>query len=248
MKSATKTRTQRRMEKKQTLLLLMLVLAVSLASFTLGVIVGRRGVERDLAQKQQAAEKILVAQVPPAAVSPVADNAKDVAKNPVAGQASGEQQEEIKLTFYDQLAKEESVPLGSGINLPPKPPQSEKEAVPPISLPDQPIVKIATPATVSTIEEPVSPVKESLTVLPKVDPKGSYAVQVGSFTSVADAGVFKQRLLDKGFPAFVMEADLGQKGLWYRVRLGPYADADTAKSVQQLAEKMEQIKGFVSRQ
>ncbi len=247
MKSATKTRTQRRMEKKQTLLLLMLVLVVSLASFTLGVIVGHRGVERDLVQKQQAAEKILMAQ-PPAAVSPVIDNVEDVAENPVAGQAAGEPREEIKLTFYDQLAKEKGVPLGSGINLPPQPPPSEKEAVPPISLPDQPIVKISTQAAVNTIEEPVPPVKKSLTVLPKVDPKGSYAVQVGSFAAVADAGVFKQRLLDKGFPAFVMEADLGQKGLWYRVRLGPYADADTAKSVQQLAEKMEQIKGFVSRQ
>ena len=248
MKSATKTRTQRRMEKKQALLLLMLVLVVSLASFTLGVIVGHRGVERDLVQKQQAAEKILATQPSPAVMSPVVDNAEDVTESPVAGQASGEQQEEIKLTFYDQLAKEEGVPLGSGINLPPQPPQSEKEAVPPISLPDQPIVKISTQAAVNTIEESVPPVKKSLTVLPKVDPKGSYAVQVGSFAAVADAGVFKQRLLDKGFPAFVMEADLGQKGLWYRVRIGPYADADTAKSVQQLAEKMEQIKGFVSRQ
>ncbi len=44
------------MEKRQALILLILVLAVSLASFTLGVIVGRRGAERDLAQKYQQTE------------------------------------------------------------------------------------------------------------------------------------------------------------------------------------------------
>lgn len=251
MKAATKTRTQRRMEKKQALILLVLVLAVSLASFTLGVVVGRQGAERDLAQKQQAAEKILVTQAPAQSVAEVAPQpaAKTVAESSAG--ASETDQEETKLTFYDNLTKEETVPLGSGINLPPKSEVVEKPVLPPIALPDSPIVKKQAPVVTVVKAEPVPPTTksaEATVVMPLRDPNGSYAVQVGSFAAAGDAGAFKKRLLDKGFSAFVVEADLGKKGLWYRVRLGPYADATAAKTIQQLVEKKEQIKGFISRQ
>ena len=247
MNTATKTRTQRRMEKKQALILLVLVLAVSLASFTLGVVVGRRGAERDLAQKQQAAEKILVTQAPVQSVAEIAPQTavKGAGEAPAAGSAESDR-EETKLTFYDNLAKEEIAPLGSGINLLPKP-----AIEPPIKLPDSPIVKKQVPVVAVAKVEPVLPATkaaESTVVMPKHDPQGSYAVQVGSFAAAGDAGVFKKRLLDKGYSAFVVEADLGKKGLWYRVRLGPYADAKAAKTIQQLIEKKEQIKGFISRQ
>ncbi len=236
MKAATKTRVQRRMEKRQALLLLVLVLAVSLASFTLGVIVGQRGAERDLAVKQQQTEQVLQAKVPPRAATPVA-------VRPVgspSGESAGEPPvEETKLTFYDNLAKESSAPLGSGINLAPQ----EK---PPIALPDQPIVKKAA-TQVAAVVEPVA-TSQPVTGQPKVDPQGRFSVQVGSFAAAVDAGKMKQTLLAKGYPAFMVEADLGKKGLWYRVRLGPYIDNLTAKSMQQLIERQEKIKGFVSRQ
>lgn len=252
MNTATKTRTQRRMEKKQTLILLVLVLAVSLASFTLGVVVGRRGAERDLVQHQQAAEKILVTKAPRAAAekAPLAED--EMAAETAVPQDAGQVAEETKLTFYDKLAKEEAVPLGSGINLPPQPKEEQQPAAkPPIALPEQPIVKKTTPvvAVAKTDVKPrVDDLDDAATLLPKADPKGTYSVQVGSFAAAGDAGAFKKKLIDKGFSAFVVEADLGAKGLWYRVRLGPYADAEAAKTVQQLAEKKEQIKGFISRQ
>ena len=55
-------------------------------------------------------------------------------------------------------------------------------------------------------------------------------------------------MLGKGYPAFVVEADLGKKGLWYRVRIGPYVDSAAAKLAQKTIEKREKIKGFISRQ
>ncbi len=252
MNASTKTRSQRRMEKKQALILLVLVLVVSLASFTLGVVVGRQGAERDLVQKQQAAEKILVTKAPEAVVEETPQAAEEVVEESVATENVAEGTEETKLTFYDNLAKEETVPLGSGINLPPKPKEEKKTvAQPPIPLPDQPIVKKDAPTvTVAKVEAKPEPSKiaESALKMPRVDPRGTYAVQVGSFATAGDAGKFKKRLLDKGYPAFVAEADLGAKGLWYRVRIGPYSGAAAAKTVQQLAEKKEQIKGFISRQ
>lgn len=248
MNAATKTRTQRRMEKKQTLILLVLVLAVSLASFFLGAVVGRQGAERELAQKQQAAEKILVTKAP--------QIARQTEEKTQAGSATttetAQVAEETKLTFYDDLTKGETVPLGSGINLPPKLKAEPKPVVaPPIALPEQPIVKKQAPAVVvAKVEAQTSTAvsADSELARPKVNPKGTYAVQVGSFAAAGDAGAFKKKLLGKNYPAFVVEADLGAKGLWYRVKIGPYTDGAAAKLVQQQVEKKEQIKGFISRQ
>jgi len=250
MNATTKTRTQRRMEKKQTLILLVLVLAVSLASFFLGAVVGRQGAERELAQKQQAAERILVTPAPPPAAEPVPPAVSPkTAEKSAERPSDGEEQEETKLTFYDDLAKEEKVPLGSGINLPPEEKVEEKTvAKPPIPLPEKPIVKKELPAEQPAASEKPKVVEAAVEAMPPVDPDGTYAVQVGSFNAAGDAGAFKDRLLAKGFPAFVVEADLGAKGLWYRVRVGPYAEAASAKRVQELAEEKEQIKGFISRQ
>lgn len=250
MIGVSKTRTQRRMEKRQAVILLVLVLVVSLASFTLGVIVGRRGAERDLAQKIQQTEKVLVTQTSTSAVSstpaPVPQE-KDV--SPPAEPAT----EATKLSFYDDLAKE-TVPLGSGINLAPEEKQAVTKAVqPPIDLPDQPIVRKET-AVVAAVEKVAQNVPAEVVAqspgggMPKVVPAGSHAVQIGSFGAATDAAALKKKMLAKDYPAFVVEADLGKKGLWYRVRIGPYADSAAAKAAQKLLEEKEQIKGFVARQ
>jgi len=241
-----KTRTQRRMEKRQAVILLVLVLAVSLASFALGVIVGRRGAERDLAQKVTQIEKVLVTQMPaatPPTVKPAAEKA------PVAPPVE-ENKEEQKLSFYDDLSKE-TVPLGSGINLPPEEKKAAEPAQPPIDLPEQPIVKKKVAKVEKPVEKKVTPAveaKSSTTGMPKVVANGSHAVQIGSFGSTTDALTLKKKMLSKGYPAFVVEADLGKKGLWYRVRIGPYRDGAAAKRAQKILEQKENVKGFISRQ
>ena len=115
MKGTAKTRSQRRLEKRQAIILLVLVLTVSLASFTLGVIVGRRGAERDLAYKLRQTERVLVAQAPAPAAStrpvPIVEPEGKVREGDIAAG-------EPSLSFYDNLAKD-TAPLGSGINLPP---------------------------------------------------------------------------------------------------------------------------------
>ena len=99
---------------------------------------------------------------------------------------------------------------------------------------------------VAAVAESVA-ASQPVTGQPKVDPQGRYSVQVGSFSAAVDAGKMKQTLLDKGYPVFMVEADLGKKGIWYRVRLGPYADNDAAQTMLVLVEKQDKIKGFISR-
>ena len=124
---------------------------------------------------------------------------------------------------------------------------------PPIDLPDQPIVKKETKdnSTVvknTTQKKPVKVVTEktSKSKMPEVVSSGTHAVQIGSFGSVGDAIALKKKMLAKDYPAFVAEADLGKKGLWYRVRIGPYKNSATAQIAQKILEEREHIKGFVS--
>jgi len=58
-----------------------------------------------------------------------------------------------------------------------------------------------------------------------------YFVQAGSFQNADDAEKLKAKLALSGMEAAVQKADVPDKGVWYRVRLGPYkgqAEANTA--------------------
>jgi len=50
----------------------------------------------------------------------------------------------------------------------------------------------------------------------------NYAVQVLSTQNLNDARLAERTLKAKGFPAQIFEVDLGDKGKWYRVYVGPY--------------------------
>ena len=71
---------------------------------------------------------------------------------------------------------------------------------------------------------------------PAVAPKsaaGAQYLQVGSFANPSDAEKLKARLALMGFEADVQTAELGDKGVWHRVRLGPYktaADLEKARA------------------
>jgi cell division protein FtsN len=64
-------------------------------------------------------------------------------------------------------------------------------------------------------------------------PKDAYFVQAGSFQNPADADNLKARLALIGLQASVEPAALPDKGTWYRVRLGPYAQLDDINRVRQ---------------
>jgi cell division protein FtsN len=53
-----------------------------------------------------------------------------------------------------------------------------------------------------------------------------YFLQAGAFQNPADADNLKARLALLGLEASVEPTNLPDKGIWYRVRLGPYASVD----------------------
>jgi DedD protein len=210
------SRSQRRMEKKQALILLVLVLGVSLASFSLGVMVGRSGSRAPAADSAAAPVRLPVAQKTPDAPGDSADG------------ASGSEKPAEKLTFYDTLPKGDQSPLGSGINLPPK--KEEPKPEPQEARRQEPVVPAATAhaSAAPHSEATAKTVPAVIPAPPAVTAGGSLVVQVASFKTPEDAGSLKDRLTKKGFGAYIQKADLGAKGTWYRVLVGPYDDADAA--------------------
>lgn len=97
----------------------------------------------------------------------------------------------------------------------------------------------ATPAPVPepTAETP-QPVRQPMSLRPPAqkpeDREGSvirvksaenarYSIQVGSYQQMAEAADLAEQWKGRGYPAYVMIADIPNRGRWYRVRLGGFA-------------------------
>lgn len=64
-------------------------------------------------------------------------------------------------------------------------------------------------------------------------PKDIYFLQAGSFPNPADADSLKAKLALMGMEANVEPANVAGKGVWYRVRLGPYTRVDEINRIRQ---------------
>lgn len=206
------TRSQRRIERKQVALIVVLILAVSGVSFCLGVLFGQNGGSiPGLSADIEKPKLPMVASVVPPPPPPVTEAVPE------------------KLTFYDNLPKGNQAPLGSGINLPPE--QDEAAA----AVKKQSVAKPAAPP-----EIPKKPVAEKA-----VAADGPYLVQVASFRTSEDAVKMANRLKVYKLTSFVESADLGKKGVWFRVLVGPYASREKADQAAGLLRDKERLSAMV---
>ena len=56
--------------------------------------------------------------------------------------------------------------------------------------------------------------------------KDKYYLQAGSFQDTGDAENLKAKIAMLGMEAYVQSADLSEKGMWHRVRVGPFTKID----------------------
>ena len=63
-----------------------------------------------------------------------------------------------------------------------------------------------------------------------------YYLQAGAFPSAEDADNLKARLALMGFEAAIQTVDIPDKGIWHRVRLGPYKADEVNKMQASLAQ------------
>jgi cell division septation protein DedD len=111
------------------------------------------------------------------------------------------------------------------------------EATKPAAMVKQPPAPVGGPATAAprqlgTVAPAASPVPAT-----KPAASGGYVLQIGAYKSQADADaawkVYKTKhaALLSAYSDDVQQADLGEKGTWYRLRISGFADKDMATSV-----------------
>lgn len=112
--------------------------------------------------------------------------------------------------------------------------------VPPTSAAEEPLVPEAAavlPPDRAGADEPDRPASEAASSPPPVVPAAAgWAVQVGSFTSTANAERLAASLESSGFPAFVSRHEQGGRTL-LRVRAGPEPERSGARALAARLEK-----------
>ncbi len=76
---------------------------------------------------------------------------------------------------------------------------------------------------------------------------GKYTIQVISYQHPTDADVFAQGLRARGHHAFVMAADIPERGRFYRVRIGPFDTQREADAYRHRFEDEERMNTIVIR-
>lgn len=72
-----------------------------------------------------------------------------------------------------------------------------------------------------------------------------YSVQIGSYPQLAEANSAVERWKAKGYGAFMMIADIPDRGRWYRVRIGAFAARDDAVRYMQELKDREGVDALV---
>ena len=126
-----------------------------------------------------------------------------------------------------------------------EPPEEEapEQGKPPASIPATPPAAQPPPAARAAMVVPppprpitvASPVQVELAPPPK--DVGNFTVQVGASQDKSEARKLQQRALAAGLKPYVVEADLGAKGTWYRVRVGAFPDKDAATRFKKDVER-----------
>ena len=62
--------------------------------------------------------------------------------------------------------------------------------------------------------------------------KDKYYLQVGSFKDTEDAENLKAKIAMLGMEAYIQSADLSEKGMWHRVRVGPFTKIDAIRKTR----------------
>jgi len=118
---------------------------------------------------------------------------------------------------------------------------TEQKAVSTVDVmpPPQPPIQAPTPQPDSVIEPDVQAVQLAAVVLPQTTPdkttiadttlSGAVLLQIGSFDSMEAASTGWITFRERYHPAEallpdIQSVDLGAKGTWYRLRVGPFAD------------------------
>lgn len=130
--------------------------------------------------------------------------------------------DDLSLTFYDTLLKKES------------PSTLQKEGG-----------ESRARSTASVDERRESPIGEGKSSKEGSPRRGSYSIQVGSFAHKQQAEDLTQRMLGKGYPAYITSRIVSGMGRMYQVRIGHYRTLDEAKREAKIIGRRENVPTYI---
>lgn len=77
--------------------------------------------------------------------------------------------------------------------------------------------------------------------------RARFTLQISSFQDRVEADTLRDQMNAAGYQPYIVEAEVPDKGTWYRVRLGFYASYDDAIAAKQAFESDQQIIAYVTR-
>jgi len=129
------------------------------------------------------------------------------------------------------LSQSESIKTESAPMNAPQPPDDSNQTLTPSETPSQESEVSVTSEPEEDLEKTDSEMAGEKTGTPEnIQPVSvKYVIQVASLNSLETANSIKNKLLEKGYPAFCVDTDIKGK-VWHRVRIGPYDDQTLAKN------------------
>lgn len=74
---------------------------------------------------------------------------------------------------------------------------------------------------------------------------GRYSVQIGSYPQMGEATRSVEKWKGKGYPAYMMIADIPDRGRWYRVRIGGFATREDASGYLKELQSRENVEALI---
>lgn len=147
----------------------------------------------------------------------------------------------------DFLIHKQPQPLGETLSMPVV--AEKADGLTDADTPAIPASQVTTPPTVEKLpvestDKPAKAAAPSASPEPRFPP-GSWGIQLGSFSSKANASGLHDKLEAAQYPSF-LEADKGKSGAIYKVIAGPYGNRDSAEKARNEISARQGIKGFLT--
>jgi cell division septation protein DedD len=126
------------------------------------------------------------------------------------------------------------------------PPATDRLSVVPLPAQDllgPPVARVSPSDTLRQLANEMG--KERATEMAPEGTPGGYQLQVSSFQTDEEAKGFASALRRRGHRAYVQEANVRGRGVWYRVRIGPFKYRRSADIYRQDFEAKERLVTFV---
>jgi len=128
----------------------------------------------------------------------------------------------------------------------PSPGAPPTPAPPPVDRPTFPKTLKGEESVPLTLKRSTPAKRPKSPVVRRAPMRGTYTIQVGSFTDDSPAAALTQQLKDKGYHAYVIKSDVPGMGVRWRVRVGHFKNRVEAQRVAQRLQKKEGLSFFLA--